>query len=72
MSKTALQFHWHICQIAHLDLALEILQLLEQAVVFSLIFDQEGDYRIIYEIRDDEVIIVVVKAAHRKEVYRHT
>jgi mRNA interferase RelE/StbE len=33
---------------------------------------RQGDYRIIYEIRDDEVIVVVVKVGHRKEVYRHT
>jgi mRNA interferase RelE/StbE len=33
---------------------------------------RQGDYRISYEIRDDEVIVVVVKVAHRKEVYRHT
>ena len=28
------------------------------------------DYRIIYEIMDDEVIVVVVKVGHRKDVYR--
>lgn len=31
---------------------------------------REGDYRIIYEIKDDEVIVVVVKNGHRKDVYR--
>jgi mRNA interferase RelE/StbE len=31
---------------------------------------RQGDYRIIYEIRDDEVIVVVVKIGHRKDVYR--
>jgi mRNA interferase RelE/StbE len=31
---------------------------------------REGDYRIVYEIRDDEVIVVVVKIGHRKDVYR--
>ena len=31
---------------------------------------REGDYRIIYEIRDDEVIVVVVKIGHQKDVYR--
>lgn len=31
---------------------------------------RRGDYRIIYEIKDDEVIVVVVKIGHRKDVYR--
>jgi mRNA interferase RelE/StbE len=30
-----------------------------------------GDYRIIYEIKDYEVTVVVVKIGHRKDVYRH-
>jgi mRNA interferase RelE/StbE len=29
-----------------------------------------GDYRVIYEIHDDELLIVVFRAAHRREVYR--
>ena len=29
-----------------------------------------SDYRIIYEIRDNELLVLVVKTAHRKEVYR--
>jgi mRNA interferase RelE/StbE len=31
---------------------------------------RQGNYRIIYEIRDDEVVVVVVKVEHRKDVYR--
>lgn len=31
---------------------------------------RQGVYRIIYKVNDDEVCIVVVKVAHRKEVYR--
>ena len=30
----------------------------------------QGDYRIIYSIKDHELIIFVVKGAHRKNVYR--
>ena len=30
---------------------------------------RQGLYRIIYEIRDDELVIVVVKVANRKEAY---
>jgi mRNA interferase RelE/StbE len=29
-----------------------------------------GDYRIVYTIRDKELIILVVRVAHRKDVYR--
>jgi len=28
-----------------------------------------GDYRVIYEIRDDELIVLIIRVAHRKEVY---
>ncbi len=30
-----------------------------------------GDYRIIYEIQGDILLIVILKIGHRKEVYRH-
>lgn len=29
-----------------------------------------GDYRIVYEIHDDELVILVVRVAHRSKVYR--
>ena len=31
---------------------------------------RQGVYRIIYEIRDDELVIIVVKVGHRGGVYR--
>jgi mRNA interferase RelE/StbE len=31
---------------------------------------RSGDYRIVYEIRDQTLIVVVVTIAHRREVYR--
>jgi mRNA interferase RelE/StbE len=31
---------------------------------------REGEYRIIYAIQDKELIVLVVKIGHRKEVYR--
>ncbi len=31
---------------------------------------RQGNYRVIYEINDDEVVVVVVKVAHRSSVYR--
>lgn len=31
---------------------------------------RRGAYRIIYEIRDGELIVLVVKVAHRRDVYR--
>jgi mRNA interferase RelE/StbE len=33
---------------------------------------RQGSYRIIYEINDDDVIVVVVKVGHRKDVYRRS
>jgi len=30
-----------------------------------------GDYRIIYEIHEDVLVILVVKIGHRKEIYKH-
>ena len=29
-----------------------------------------GDYRVIYEIRDDQLLVLVVRLGHRGEVYR--
>lgn len=31
---------------------------------------RQGHYRILYEIIDDQVVVVVVKVGHRKDVYR--
>lgn len=31
---------------------------------------REGDYRVIYTIQDRQLIVLVVKIGHRKEVYR--
>lgn len=30
-----------------------------------------GDYRIIYEIRDAQLIVLVVAAGHRRDIYQH-
>lgn len=29
-----------------------------------------GDYRIIYDIQDDELVVLVLRLGHRREVYR--
>jgi mRNA interferase RelE/StbE len=29
-----------------------------------------GDYRVVYEIHDDRLVVLVVTVAHRREVYR--
>ncbi|MBF0105142.1 MAG: type II toxin-antitoxin system RelE/ParE family toxin [Deltaproteobacteria bacterium] len=31
---------------------------------------RQGNYRIVYSIQDDVLVVVVVKVAHRKEAYR--
>ncbi len=31
---------------------------------------RQGVYRIIYEIKDDELIVIVVKVGHRRDVYK--
>ena len=31
---------------------------------------RHGRYRVVYEIRDKELVVLVVKVAHRKDVYR--
>lgn len=31
---------------------------------------RQGNYRIVYSINDDELIVWIVKAGHRKEVYK--
>ena len=31
---------------------------------------RQGDYRILYEIYDKEIVVMVVKIGHRREVYR--
>jgi len=31
---------------------------------------RSGDYRIIYQIRDDRLVVLVVIVGHRREVYR--
>lgn len=31
---------------------------------------RQGDYRIIYQIEDERLIVIVVKVRHRRDVYR--
>ncbi len=31
---------------------------------------REGDYRLIYQIRDTALLVLIVRAGHRREVYR--
>lgn len=29
-----------------------------------------GDYRVLYQIRDDQLVVLVIRIAHRREAYR--
>jgi len=29
-----------------------------------------GDYRVVYEVRDEELVVLVVRVAHRRDTYR--
>ena len=31
-----------------------------------------GDHRVVYEVRDDELIVLVVRIAHRRDAHRRT
>ncbi len=31
---------------------------------------RSGDYRILYEVRDDQLIVLVIDVGHRREIYR--
>ena len=31
---------------------------------------RSGDYRIIYEIHDDQLVILIIKIGHRKDIYK--
>jgi mRNA interferase RelE/StbE len=36
----------------------------------SLYRIRSGDYRIVYQIRENEVLVLVVRIGHRKDIYR--
>jgi len=29
-----------------------------------------GDYRVVYDVKDDELVVLVLRVGHRREVYR--
>jgi mRNA interferase RelE/StbE len=31
---------------------------------------RQGNYRILYQVKDREIVVVVVKVGHRKDIYR--
>jgi mRNA interferase RelE/StbE len=33
---------------------------------------RQGAYRIVYEVRDSELVVIVVKVGHRREVYKRS
>ncbi len=34
-------------------------------------FEIFGDYRIVYEVKDDVLLILIVKIGHRKDIYKN-
>lgn len=32
---------------------------------------RQGEYRILYQIRDQELLVLVIRVGHRREIYRH-
>lgn len=32
---------------------------------------RQGDYRVVYEIQDHRLVVLIVKVGHRKDVYKH-
>ena len=31
-----------------------------------------GDYRVVYEVRDEELVVLAIRVAHRRDAYRRT
>jgi mRNA interferase RelE/StbE len=38
---------------------------------YNLYRVRQGDYRVIYEIQDEVLLIIIVLAGHRKQIYRN-
>jgi mRNA interferase RelE/StbE len=56
-----------ILNLAHAPRPAEAVKLKGADALYRL---RVGDYRIIYEVKDDVVVIVIVRVGHRREVYR--
>ena len=50
--------------------AASLKQLLIEELPRDIYRVRQGRYRILYEIRDDELIVLIVKIAHRRDAYR--
>ncbi len=48
----------------------ELLNVKKLKGVDSLYRIRLGDYRVIYELRNEQLIVLVIKIGHRREVYR--
>ena len=49
------------------DLAGDVKRLTDSTPEYRL---RVGDYRVLYEVRDRDVLVLVIKIGHRREVYR--
>lgn len=49
---------------------IETLQLNPRPMAYKKLSERDDFYRIVYTINDREILVVIVKVAHRREVYR--
>ncbi len=48
----------------------ELLKIKKMKGAANLYRIRPGDYRLVYEIRNDRLVVIVIKVGHRREVYR--
>ncbi|MBI2083935.1 MAG: type II toxin-antitoxin system RelE/ParE family toxin [Deltaproteobacteria bacterium] len=49
----------------------ELLRIKKMKGVPSLYRIRIGDYRVVYEVRNESLVVLVIKIGHRREVYRN-
>lgn len=49
----------------------ELLKLKKLKGAVSLYRIRIGDYRVVYEVKRDMLLVIIIKIGHRKDIYRH-